>query len=475
MNVGQRIVATLGAQYAGRAIGIVLALVTLKLQTTYLGTHDFGTLALIVTVGEVARVTADLGVPTVLARELAVTPHERDRLGGALVTYRLLTSSAMIAVVGLLGALLLDSADWPALGVYLVGVLAMSLTDLSVPFFQVNLRTDLQARVDVLGRTLALAATGVVVWADLGLLALVAGLAVSQILITGAAHFLARRFWQPNVRRDAAVVRRLAVPGLAIGAASMIGLLHYRGDTVLLAAFKPEHDVGVYNVAFRIVDQATMLAAIFVGIVFPLLAQARDDPERLARMLTRALQALVLAALAVAIGVLTTAEQLITAISSDDFADAATPASLLAVTMLVYFPSALYYNTLIAGGRQRDVLWVAVGALALNVALNVALIPAYTYNGAAVATMASQAAALAVLGWLTPRRLRVRHDVGAIGRLALLGGTCAGVVALTWTLPAGIALLLSEAVLVAGAFGLRVVRMDDIRALIGRTSPARAA
>jgi O-antigen/teichoic acid export membrane protein len=110
-----------------------------------------------------------------------------------------------------------------------------------------------------------------------------------------------------------------------------------------------------------------------------------------------------------------------------DYEPATTALRLLFLMSGVMFFSSYFGSELLAGQRQRTYL-VGVGAGAvLNVALNLLLIPKFSLNGAAAATLASESVVCLFMCWQTRRDGVVVADL--ILRAALPGGAMAAAVA----------------------------------------------
>ena len=173
-----------------------------------------------------------------------------------------------------------------AVAISLATVFLASLASFPRAFFQAHLQLHLQAAVDLLARTLALLVILVVIGIGLGFSAIVVLLVISNALTVIVAFALSRRFWRINLRSNWPVARPLIRDSLGIGVVSMIGLLHLRGDAFLLSVLQPPEDVGIYSVAFRLVEQAFFLPGLLVAAVFPILSRyvhQRDERLHLRR------------------------------------------------------------------------------------------------------------------------------------------------------------------------------------------------
>ncbi len=86
-----------------------------------------------------------------------------------------------------------------------------------------------------------------------------------------------------------------------------------------------------------------------------------------------------------------------------EYAHSAAVLRLLAVAVFLIFVDTANTMLLYSGDELGKVLVLSLGTTAANVLLNLILIPRYSYNGAAVATIASTALSLLIF---TPTVLR---------------------------------------------------------------------
>jgi O-antigen/teichoic acid export membrane protein len=393
MNLTQRVLWNTGAQIAGKLVILVCTLVSVRLTTTYLGVDRFGDYAIVLAIVPVAAVVADLGLSLLLARELARDPERRDALAGTLAVFRL-AGTAVVVVLAAALLLVLPYERDVKLGILLglTGVFAQSLASLTGPFFQVALRMDLAAAADV---ATALVSLGVIVAAtqlDLGFFAVVVSLPAAYAANLVLSILLVHRFWRPRLAFDRALARRLGRTAVPIAALGVLGLLHFRVDSVLLSLLKPPRDVGIYTVAFRYLEWALILPGIFMAAMFPILTAALSRGERDPQeVIERAFNFLLLLALPLALGFVVFAAPLVELVAPRGFEDSVLPLRILAGAVVFTFLNAIFAGLLFALDRQSVLLWLSAGGLALNIVLNLIVIPRWSYNGAAVTTVVTEA------------------------------------------------------------------------------------
>jgi O-antigen/teichoic acid export membrane protein len=149
--------------------------------------------------------------------------------------------------------------------------------------------------------------------------------------------------------------------------------------------------------------------------------------------------------------------------------------SILSSAAAFIFVASIAQGILISAHLQRRLLVIAAWGFAVNLALNVALIPRYSYVGAAIATSVTEA----IVAVFSIRALRNRLGlVWADRRLVRTAVPCA---ALTATLLVGFTIPV-EAQIVAGvaAYGIAAVAVglvtaDDLRIFLPQPGRRRQA
>jgi O-antigen/teichoic acid export membrane protein len=471
-TLAQRVAFNTAVQIVGLIAGILLSFLFLRLATGYLGVNAFGELAVVLTLGGLIVTLADLGIGTTLAREISKAGTDRDLVAGTMLSFRFAGTAAItLAVLLVLPFTPYSHALRVALAVSLFGVFFTSIGTFPKAFFQVNLSLQRQAALDLAQKLLNVVVLLVAISGDLGVLALVALLAAVNVVVAVCSFLLARRFWRFNLRwRWNSSGRRLLRSSLAIGMVSMIGLLHYRGDAVLLSLLKPARDVGIYSVAYRFVDQAFVLPGLFMAAIFPTLARYahESDLDRRDELVNKSFQVLLLSAVVVSIAVFTLAPLLVSWIAGDEFLAAVEPAQILAFSIVFLFVSPVFYNLLIAIDRQRALIVLGLVALTLNIVLTLFLIPPYSYNGAAVATVLSEGFTFVGTFFLCRRLAEARVDALLVLRVAAASVVALSSVVLTNSGPAWLSFVVAEALFVVCAFVVRAVTQADFRLLLGR-------
>jgi O-antigen/teichoic acid export membrane protein len=450
-SVVRRVAWNTAAQAIGKAAVLAIGAASIVVTTRYLGASGYGQFALALAFVQMVGLLADLGLLTVVVREISRHPEETERLVGNALTLRLALSLGVIVLAGLL-SLAMPYDEQVRVAILIAGVpLLLGLANTAiVAVFQAQLRMDRAAISDVAGRAAGFAALVAVAALDLGFYAVVATAGVGAFVTLVVTWRLSRPLVRIRPAASRPVWRSLIRAALPVGAALAVTEVYFRADTLIVSLFEDYEQVGWYALSYRVVELLGVLPAIVMTSVFPLLSRyLRENRDLARRALDATADLFVALGVPIAAGGLVVAPQLVRLIGGDDFEGAADTLRILLFAGALAFVSGLFGMALIAGDRQRSALRLALAALVLNVPLNFALVPSLGIDAAASVAVASEL--LLVLGGA----LLVRRDLGIAPRLRLLwravaaAAVMAGVLALVdgWSLallvPLGAALYLA--------------------------------
>jgi O-antigen/teichoic acid export membrane protein len=390
-NTGYRLLADVGGK-----VGSVVLFVVMGRK---LGDEAFGVFTFAFSLVALTTALADFGQDKVLTREVAREHGLLDRyflntlalklvvavpaLGAAVVALGLTGSSGQTAtVVALLGA----------------AVLVDLLTSTAYATFQAFERMEFVPIALITERFVTAAA---------GIAALLLGagvVPVAAVFLGGALlafvlalRLLVRHVARPKLRfepRDWWPLMRVAAP---IGLAGVAGVVLFRVDTVMLAAFKSDDAVGNYGAAYRLFESTLFLSWAVGAAAYPVYSRRSGEP--LAGVYERTLKLLVALVLPFAVGAAVLGDRVIEILYGDDFDTAGEALRLLSPAILFYAVAYLAGYLLVSQERPIVLTIVYVAVAAENVLANLALIPTYSLNGAAVGTSISEALAAVALAW----------------------------------------------------------------------------
>lgn len=202
---------------------------------------------------------------------------------------------------------------------------------------------------------------------------------------------------------------------------------YFRIDSIMLERLDGFEAVGVYSIGYKFADLAGSLPGTVLTPALTLMIHvAGIDVRRFSAVFRQTFLLLLVLAVGVCVGFSLYAEEAISLLYGERYRVASGAATGLILGVGLRFFTQLSFTTLVAVGRNR-IYPVAAGAgLALNVGLNLVLIPMWSYDGAAMATIATEVVVVAILGWAASRAPGVRPlPWRPAGRVMVAGGAMA--------------------------------------------------
>ncbi len=393
----RRVASNTAVQVAGKGVVLALGLVSIAVLTRYLGPDDYGRYTLALMYMQLFGVLADVGLFTTVVREISKDPSRTEALVGNTLTLRLLLSIGVIVLAAAVSLVLpydreVRVAIVLAGGPLLFGMIATTFGAV----LQSRLRMSRAVIADVAGRAVALGLAVLVAVLDLGFYPVLGAAAGGALTTLVVIWLLTRRIVSVRFRVEPVVWRGLLASALPLGLALAINAVYFRADTLIISLYEPFGQVGLYTLAYRVLELTLVLGTILLNTTFPLLSEAvARDESRARRMIEMSTEVFVILGVPLVAGGLVLAPEIIELAGGEEFEGAAEPLRiLLAAGALAWFNGVLGY-ALIAKERQASALWLNLSALTFNVGLNFLLVPRYGIVAAAVVTVASELLILA--------------------------------------------------------------------------------
>jgi O-antigen/teichoic acid export membrane protein len=189
---------------------------------------------------------------------------------------------------------------------------------------------------------------------------------------------------------DFSIYKKILVEAAPFGLMFVIALAITSIDTIMLrefAAVNPDHQVGLYQAAVRLILIPTILAMVITKVFLPQLSRmGAENQDGTVPILRRINDVLHTVGLLAGVFVFFRAESLVNIAYGDQFRDSAALVKVLAITLMLRFGAAynLYFTL-------KDRMWMraffASIALLSAVILNFVLVPLYGVMGVAYASV----------------------------------------------------------------------------------------
>ena len=381
-----------GIAFFSRIVVNALGLAVLIILTRSLGPAGFGQYSTVYAYLFFVSIAADMGIGTLLTREISREGADEVRVTGLLVTLRLvLIGITTIAALALLPLVRYGSVVRIGILIVIMATVAQSLVQVLMGVFQKHLRLGVVAAADIITRGTQL--VGLVVLLKVGSVALIPvlwinvlaeGIHVAIILIA------ARRITPFRLQIDVTYWKSILRSAFPIAASLIFTLVYFKIDTVMLSVMKGSYEVGIYSVAYKVLEVVIFFPAMYVGLVMPLLSKHAFRPDEFRATFMRAARMLGAGAILTVLVLAVFAHPIISVIGKSAF-DASVPLlRVLSLAVGIIFFGNLLGNAIIALDLQRKGVWIYASGAMLNIFLNLLFIPRYGAYAAAWSTVVTE-------------------------------------------------------------------------------------
>lgn len=375
------------------ASGILITTGASVVLLRFLGVADFGRFATGMAIIATAQGITDAGLTIVGTRELAATPpgQARRKLVAELFGLRLLLAPLLVLIATGFAV----AAGYPRaliegvlIGSVGAGLLAAPLS-LSA-LLAVELRNTQAALLELIRQTaVAVTFVGLVaVRADLELF--FAAQIVSALAMLAALPWLVGASWRTRPSRSPAAWRSLLARSLPVAISYAISLIYFRVMLIMLSLTADERQTGLFGTSLRVFELLLGVPTVVLGVALPLVTASLADRDRLRYQLQRLVEATLLGATLTAVAVSLAAGPIIEVIGGSDYSGVR---EILRIHIFAFVPvclAALGQMTLIALGRQRDLIGINLVALVFMVIAAAIVIPRWEALGAAWTAIAAE-------------------------------------------------------------------------------------
>lgn len=436
-RAGRRALRNTGVRAGAEVVGKLSTFLLFAVLAREVGQEGIGAFVFAFAFLGLGMVPIALGCDSYMLREVAKDRAAADRLFFNVIALKLAMAVPVLALC--FAAVILigyegrtrDTVFVLAAGL-LLDLLGKSLNGM----FNATERSDLLARSLVVQR---------VTTAALGIAALAAGYGVvtvaalysvgSAVGYAVAVGSLKRHIGVPRRTVDPRRWRGLIATSFPFAIQDVFTAMLFKLDAVILSVIVAEAAVGRYGAAYRLLESTMFIGWALNGAFVAMFAYlGRDTDPTIGSVFHRAVKFALVALVPVAVIMGVLAEPIVRIAFGADFEEAAGAVRLLAPVVVGLCLVTLCSSLIVTRRSPRTMIRITAPMVAVNVALNLALIPSLEDRGAALAMLITEALFVAVA-------IRVAGDeVGGLRWWSLVGAPllAGGLMALSMVLLAGL-------------------------------------
>lgn len=417
----QKISYNLGIATLSRVVLGGISLVVVGILTRYLGPDGFGQYSAIFAYLYIFAALADVGLYTVMVREISKDGANESTIASKIFTLRFFIVIGFVAVANILVFVFPYPAQVKT-GILIASLFSVlsSLAQVLTGIFQKHLRVYLISLSDVLARLIQVGALLLLVRFETGLLWFVGVVVFTEAVHFGLIYSFAKSLTPIKFNIDWRYWKEILKTALPIAVSLVLVLIYFKLDTVMLSIMKPAKDVGIYSVAYKVLEAVIFLPAIYIGLVMPILSKhAFADRLEFIKVFRRAFDVISIFALWFSAYLFIMSDWVVRIIGGGGFAEAGPVLKILSVAIFLIFFGNLGGNAIIALNLQKKAMWIYFTGAVVNIGGNLLLIPRYSYFAAASTTVATELLITLLMFGLIKKSASATVNGGVFGKALL--------------------------------------------------------
>jgi len=409
-TTARRVIKNTGALLLGNIFSKFCSLAFWVVAARHIGVSQFGKFSFALSFVASFLVLGDLGFNTVAVREVSADRSLAGKYLGNVFILKMLLLVILLAAASLV-ITILDYPSDTTITVYVLSIstfFRFSSTSLRWSFHAFQ-KMQYDALVDAAGGISLLLIGFVILYSGGKLVSLALAHCCVNLFIFCLSYFITvRNFAKPKFEIDKSLWKYLIPTAISMGWVSILGTTCANVDTVMLSLLKGDAPVGWYNAGVKLVKVFGIIPSMFTLALFPVMVDFyKNSPDSLGKVFKKSMEYMFLLAVPIAIGTTVLADKIIFLIWGSDFLEAAPALQILVWRAALLFLTTTTCWCLYTINKQKIPMYIYTVGLIINVAINLILIPKFSYVGVAIAGVITESIIAALLFFFVFQNLKV--------------------------------------------------------------------
>lgn len=191
---------------------------------------------------------------------------------------------------------------------------------------------------------------------------------------------------------DWALAKELLLKSWPYGVLSAIGFASFRIDTVILSYMRGGAETGIYSLAYRFLEAATIIPVAFGTVLYPVFSQHSGNLEKTKQLFRNSLLIGGSAGIIVLLGIVIVVPYFLNYFLPESFSGSSKALMILAIAIPFLFMHIPMSQLLLSKESMlKKILLLYVFVFSINILLMLIIIPVFGYIGAAWVTVIAEA------------------------------------------------------------------------------------
>jgi len=359
----------------------------------FYGPSNYGILVFVLSFVTFFSAFSDIGLSNLTIREVSkdasLAKLYTQNVTALKIALGTITYAFMIAVISLL-----NKGDGKSIEIAIFLGLYAILNSFSI-FFQSFFRANQKMEQEALSRSIQnlslLAIVFFIISKDMKISDIGFAFFISAVIgLTTSIYIIAKNystsFFNINIQICREIIKKAWPFGFSIIAVSV----YENFDSILLGITRSNEEVGYYGAAYKIAMMSAIFSSIISSSFFPLLSKKhKEGVEQMRNSADNLSKTLLIFAWPILIGSLVFSDSIILAIYGSEYRSSIFIFQVLILSKILIYFTAIFGQVVQAANRQRSHFKITSKGAALNIILNLILVPTFGINGSAFASLAT--------------------------------------------------------------------------------------
>lgn len=359
----------------------------------YLGVSDYGIVSFAISFTGLLGIIMDLGMSTYLTREIAKNKNKLQKYFNNIFLFKLILAIFLFFI----SVFVLYILGYPHLTIvvtliFTIELIFMSMVGFFNGIFQAFENVKYQAIGTILNSGLLLIGILITIFFDLGIIAIAFAYMFGYLIFfTYLSLKYLQEFNFPHFELDLPFIKEVLIGSAPFGLTNFFYTIYFSIDVVMLSYLTGDYTTGIYKSAYNIINVFTTFFVVYQSVIFPVMSKFFEESQNLIKTSYElSVKYLLLIILPISIIICFYARPIVDLIYSSQYSLASAPVQILIWAVSFLFINGAASILLNAIDKEKTVTKIYIFAAIFNVCLNVILIPLFSYDGAAIATVISE-------------------------------------------------------------------------------------
>jgi O-antigen/teichoic acid export membrane protein len=392
-KITRKIIFNTISQFGSKVVSVLLSLLSVSLLTRYLGEAGYGNYTLVFTYLTFFGLIADVGFNVTLVREFSSHKNLEPKIKATFFNIKLIL--ILLSIILPIVVLVFFPYSPFLKTAIIVGAITVAVGNMisyGTSILQSDLRLDRVALIDLITKLVTVLATIYFIYTKSSLYNIIGAIFIGNIVGLATTFYSVREYivFLPYI--DLSLCKKLYKIAIPLGITSILSLIYFKIDTIFLSLWKTPVDVGVYGLAYNILENILMLWGLFMANIFPLLSKyfAEANAILYKSLLKKTFISLVCMSVIIIFFGNIFDYLIMRILGGSKFFSSMMPFKILLWSVPFFFLNNVFYNVIISFGKTKHLIPPLIISFVINIILNVYAIPKYGYIGASYTTVITE-------------------------------------------------------------------------------------